>query len=65
MAAKFVDMFVTAIIAIALFAPLNNYVQEAAADPNLSTTLSVLLELVPVLYIVLLVAGFAFMLRKN
>jgi hypothetical protein len=65
MAKNFVDMFVTAIIAIALFAPLNSYVSDAAADPNISTTAAVLLGLVPVLYIILLVAGFAYMLRKK
>lgn len=57
---KFVELFVVAIIAVALLGPLISFIDAAAA--NVSAVVSTLLYLIPVLYVILIVAGFAFAL---
>lgn len=57
----FVDMFVTAIIAIALLPVLVDYIDAS----NFTGIVGTLVGLVPVLYVILLVAGFAYWLKKG
>lgn len=52
----FVELFVVAIIAIALYGPLVEFIEGV----NATGTAKTLLDLVPLLYIILLIAGFAF-----
>lgn len=59
MAGNYMDLFIEAIIAIALFAPLQSYVDSA----NASGAAGLLLALVPILYIIVLVAAFAFAVK--
>lgn len=59
----FVEMFVLAVIAVALYAPLKSYTDEAAA--NSSGVEATLITLVPTLYIIVLIAVFAYMLKHK
>lgn len=59
----FVEMFIEVVIAVALFGPLKSYVD--VASENASGTTGLLLNLVPVLYIILIVAGFAYQLKRK
>lgn len=55
----YVDLFVEALIAVALYGPLTDYI----ATVNATGIVGTLLDLVPVLYVVILIAAFAFQLK--
>lgn len=57
-AGQFVELFVIAIVAVALYGPLVDFIEGI----NATGTAATLLDLVPLLYIILIVAGFAFAL---
>jgi hypothetical protein len=56
-----IEMFITAIIALALLGPLNEYVDAV----NVSGTLATLVGLIPLLYVIILVAAFAYVLKRQ
>jgi hypothetical protein len=58
---NYIDMFVEVIIAVALFGPLQQFI----TDVNASGIPGTLLALVPVLYVILLVAAFAYQLKHK
>lgn len=58
---NYVDLFVEAIIAVALYGPLTDYITAINATGVVGT----LFDLVPVLYVVLLIAAFAYQLKKK
>lgn len=59
-AGQFVELFVIAIVAVALYGPLVDFIEGI----NATGTAATLLNLVPLLYIILIVAGFAFALTQ-
>lgn len=58
---NFLDVFVTVIIAIALYEPLNTFVEAV----NASGVAATLLNLVPLLYIIAVVAVIAYELKRK
>ncbi len=56
-----VQMFVTAILALALLGPLQDFVNGL----NVTGSTATLVGLIPLLYIIVLVAAFAVILRKS
>lgn len=61
MASDMVDMFITAIVAFALLPVLVSYI----ADLNLTGAVGALATIVPVLYVIIVVGGFAYALKKR
>jgi len=61
MAEGYMDLFVEVIIAVALFGPLTSYVSAAAA--NASGTTALLLNLIPILYVIVIVAAFVYVVK--
>jgi len=61
MAEGYMDLFIEVIIAVALFGPLVSYVTTAAE--NASGTTALLLNLIPILYVIVIVAGFVFVVK--
>lgn len=60
---NFMEMFVTAIIAVALYAPLQAFIDDAVATATgIGATL---LSLVPVLYVIVLIGAFAYWLKSK
>lgn len=57
----FMDVFVTVIIAVALYVPLNSFVEAA----NVTGILGTLLDLVPLLYVVAIVAAIAYQIKRS
>jgi uncharacterized membrane protein len=58
---SWIDLFIEAIIAVALFGPLNDYINSI----NATGTVGVLLSLIPVLYVIVLVAVFAYAVKRR
>lgn len=56
-----VNMFITAILALALLGPLQDFVNGL----NVTGSVATLVGLIPLLYIIVLVAAFALILRKS
>jgi len=56
-----VEMFITAILALALLGPLQEFVNGL----NVSGSVATLVGLIPLLYIIVLVAAFAVVLKKS
>ena len=54
-------MFITAILALALLGPLQDFVNGL----NVTGSVATLVGLIPLLYIIVLVAAFAYILRKS
>ena len=59
---KFVDAFLTVVIAAALFLPLQGWTSDAAA--NASTTGALLWNLVPIFYVIAVVYILVKMIKK-
>jgi len=59
----FMDMFVTAIIAVALYAPLQAFIDDAVLTA--SGIGATLLSLIPVLYVIVLIGAFAYWLKRK
>jgi len=56
-----IDLFLEAVIAVALFGPLNLYIDAI----NATGTTGMLLSLIPVLYVIVLVAVFAYAVKQR
>jgi hypothetical protein len=59
----FMDMFVTAIIAVALYAPLQAFIDDAVATAT--GVGATLLSLIPILYVIVLIGAFAYWLKRK
>ena len=60
---NFMEMFVTAVIAVALYAPLQAFIDDAVATAT--GVGATLLALIPVLYIIVLIGAFAYWLKSK
>jgi len=61
MASPYMDLFIEAVIAIALFPVLTTFV----ANANVTGVGGTLLSLIPILYIIVLVAAFAYAVKNR
>ncbi|RLD80395.1 MAG: hypothetical protein DRJ15_07145 [Bacteroidetes bacterium] len=60
---KFIELFVMAVVAVALLPVLVSFINDAVI--NQSAAITALLYLIPVLYVIVLIVAFAYAVKRG